>query len=233
MKIRAENITISYKKKARCIKALDAVSFAPAAGEVTVITGRSGSGKTTLINIMAGLLKPTEGQVYYDDMAVYQTDDEQLSAFRNMNIGYIPQGASALAGLDTMQNILLPSVLAGLDKTSDAEKLISAVGLERLKNACPDELSGGEMRRLAAARALINSPSVIFADEPTNDLDDENAALILKLLKAQAENGAAVIIVTHDSAAFAYADRVYIMEGGRLFNKENEHEDTLCRPLVS
>lgn len=233
MNIKAEDLSIVYKKKARSIKVLEAVSFAPAAGEVTVITGRSGSGKTTLLNIMAGLLAPTEGRVYYDDMPVYQTDDERLSAFRNLNIGYIPQCSSALSGLDTLQNILLPSVLAGIDKTEEAEKLISAMRLEGLKNSCPDELSGGELRRLAAARALINSPSVIFADEPTNDLDDENAALILGMLKAQAQNGAAVIIVTHDSAALAYADRVYTMDGGKLVTKENEHEDSLCRCYVS
>ena len=97
-----------------------------------------------------------------------------------------------------------------------AEKLLKTVGLADLKNAYPNELSGGELRRLAIARALINKPSVIFADEPTNDLDDENASLILELLKAQAEKGAAVIIVTHDIKAQAYADTLYRMDGGKL-----------------
>ena len=225
MMLSAESISVCFNKKGRSTRIIDSVSFSPKPNELTLITGRSGSGKTTLINVLAGLLVPSEGQVYYDDTP--------LSAFRCKNIGYIPQGASALASLTVLQNILLPAALAGDDKTDYADKLLLSVGLEKLKNAYPDELSGGELRRLSAARALINSPSVVFADEPTNDLDEENAALLFKLLKSQAEKGAAVIIVTHDSAAFAYADRVFQMEVGRLSVKENEHENSLCRPLVS
>ena len=216
MRISAENLSVSYNKKDRIINVPDKVSFEPVSGEVTVINGRSGSGKTTLINVLAGILLPTEGRVYYDETDIYQISDEKLSAFRCENIGYIPQGASALANLTVMQNILLPSALAGKDNVKFAEELLEMVGLEKLKNAYPDELSGGELRRLAAARALINSPSVIFADEPTNDLDDENASLILELLKAQAEKGAAVIIVTHDIKAQTYADTLYRMDGGKL-----------------
>ncbi len=233
MMLSAESISVCFNKKGRSTRIIDSVSFSPKPNELTLITGRSGSGKTTLINVLAGLLVPSEGQVYYDDTPLYLKNDEQLSAFRCKNIGYIPHGASALASLTVLQNILLPAALAGDDKTDYADKLLLSVGLEKLKNAYPDELSGGELRRLSAARALINSPSVVFADEPTNDLDEENAALLLKLLKSQAEKGAAVIIVTHDSAAFAYADRVFQMEVGRLSVKENEHENSLCRPLVS
>ena len=233
MRISARKISVCYNKKGRRITALDGVSFTPVAGELTLITGRSGSGKTTLINTLAGLLAPAEGQVCYDDTDIYRINDKQLSAFRCKNIGYIPQGASALADLTVMQNILLPSALAGTDKAAYAEQLVKTLGLEGLCRSYPDELSGGELRRLAAARALINSPSVIFADEPTNDLDSENARVMLELLKTQAENGAAVIAVTHDSTALAYADSLYSIDGGRLIGKENEYEATLCRPLVS
>lgn len=233
MRISARGISVCFNKKRRCITALDGVSFTPVAGELTLITGRSGSGKTTLINTLAGLLAPTKGQVCYDDTDIYRTNDRQLSAFRCKTIGYIPQGASALADLTVMQNILLPSALAGTDRADYAEQLIKMLGLEGLSRSYPDELSGGELRRLAAARALINSPSVIFADEPTNDLDGENARLILELLKTQAENGAAVIAVTHDSAALAYADSLYSIDGGRLFAKEGEYEDIVCRRLIS
>ena len=233
MRISAREISVCYNKKGRRITALDGVSFTPRAGELTLITGRSGSGKTTLINTLAGLLAPAEGQVCYDDTDIYRINDKQLSAFRCKNIGYIPQGASALADLTVMQNILLPSALAGTDKAAYAEQLVKTLGLEGLSRSYPDELSGGELRRLAAARALINSPSVIFADEPTNDLDSENARVMLELLKTQAENGAAVIAVTHDSTALAYADSLYSIDGGRLIGKENEYEAALCRPLVS
>ena len=233
MLISAKSIGICYRKKERRIKALDGVEISLCGGELTVITGRSGSGKTTLINVLAGLLAPTEGQVYYDDTSIYNAGDKQLSSFRNKNIGYIPQGQSALANLTVMQNILLPAALAKENKQEFAEHLLGAVGLEKLKNAYPEELSGGELRRLAAARALINSPSVIFADEPTNDLDDDNASMMLKLLKAQSKRGATVIIVTHDSTAPDFADRIFHMNDGRIITKENEHENTLCRPLVS
>ncbi|MBQ8967542.1 ATP-binding cassette domain-containing protein [Ruminococcus sp.] len=233
MRISAEDIGYSYRKKGRSIRVLETVSFAPKAGELTVITGRSGSGKTTLLNVLAGLLIPEDGRVMYDGRDICRADDGELSAFRNVNIGYIPQGHSALANLTLLQNILLPAALAGEDRTDTALELLQAVGLEKLKNAYPDELSGGELRRLAAARALINSPTVIFADEPTNDLDDENAAVILSLLKARAKEGAAVIIVTHDNMVSGYAYKVYTMDGGRLSEKENDHDDTLCRPLVS
>ena len=233
MIIRAKDIKVVYKKKRRCISAIEQVSFTAHPGEVAVITGRSGSGKTTLVNVLAGLLVPDEGQVFYDDVSIYRINDDQLSGFRCRHTAYIPQGAGALANLTVFQNILLPSALAGQNNNAYAEQLLAAVGLEKLTNAYPDELSGGELRRLAAARALINSPSFIIADEPTNDLDEENSVLILKLLKAQAERGAAVIIVTHDSTAFAYADRVFQMDGGRLICEENDNDNTLCRPLVS
>ena len=233
MKIIADSISVSYNKKGNTVKVLDKVDISFENGKLTLITGRSGSGKTTLINVLSGILAPNDGQVYYDDTSVYMQSDEQLSAFRCENIGYIPQGASALSSLTVLQNVLLPSVLSGNDDTVYAKQLLDILGLKKQENAYPDELSGGELRRLSVARALINSPSVIFADEPTNDLDEENATLILKLLKDQAERGAAVIAVTHDSSALAYADKVYEMNSGSLIGKERENETTICRPLVS
>ena len=233
MIISAKSVSVTFYKKKHAVKALDEVNASFEKGELALITGRSGSGKTTLINALAGLIAPSEGQILFDGQDISLLDDKALSGLRCKSIGFIPQGQSALANLTVLQNILLPSALAGQSSIAYAEQLLEAVGLERLKNSYPDELSGGELRRLAAARALINSPSVIIADEPTNDLDEENSAIVLKLLKEQAQSGAAVIIVTHDSTAFEYADRVFHMDGGRLIGKDNEYETTLCRPLVS
>lgn len=233
MIITAKSIGVTFYKKKHTVKAFEKVSISFEKGELTLITGRSGSGKTTLINALAGFIPANEGQILYDGQDISLLDDKALSGLRCKSIGFIPQGQSALANLTVLQNILLPSALAGQSNIAYAEQLLVAVGLERLTNAYPDELSGGELRRLAAARALINSPSVIIADEPTNDLDEENSAIVLKILKEQAQSGAAVIIVTHDSAAFKYADRIFHMDGGRLIGKDNEYETTLCRPLVS
>ena len=230
MKLRAEDISISFTRSGktnRSFTALERTSINIERGRLVVISGRSGSGKTTLINILSGLLRPTVGKVFYGSEDIYTLGDDGLSEFRNRHIGYIPQGQSALSNLTVLENLLLPSSLAGGgDKTEYALQLLGKVGMVSLADAYPDELSGGELRRLAATRALVNSPEVIFADEPTNDLDDENSALVLGLLKNAAKNGTAVILVTHETLAENYADEVYHLDGGKITEKRNEYVHT-------
>jgi putative ABC transport system ATP-binding protein len=234
MLISAEGISKTFLRRKRKTEVLQPTDLNLESGRLTVIFGRSGSGKTTLLNILAGLITPTSGRVVFDGKDISSMTDRELSRFRNGNIGYIPQGQSALAVLTVYENLLLPAALSGSDLSARADELIAAAGLDELRDSYPDELSGGELRRLAIARALINSPKVIFADEPTNDLDDENTALVLELLKAQAEKGAAVVIVTHESRAAAYADEILRMDGGVLRNeKEDEHGTEKRRSLVS
>lgn len=217
MTITAENLSKSYKTGRRDVTALHPADIGIEGGRVTLITGRSGSGKTTLVNILSGLITPTSGSVTYDGRDIFTLSDSELSRFRSSDIGYIPQGHSALSSLTVRENILLPASLAKTENAGQkADELISLTGLTGLEKAYPDELSGGELRRLSAARALINSPAVVFADEPTNDLDDENTHLLLTLLRDTASNGAAVIIVSHDRAAAEYADTVYRIDGGHL-----------------
>ena len=218
MILQTNGISKSYSKKknSRSITVLDSTDTELRAGELTVIVGRSGSGKTTLLNILAGLLRPSEGRVLYDGKDIYACSDKELSAFRAEHTGYIPQSQSILHDLDVKNNILLPAALIGKDKSANAQELMDELGIASLENSYPDELSGGELRRTAVARALINEPSFIFADEPTNDLDTKNSSLVFGLLKKKAEEGAAVVVVTHEQSAAEYADNVYQMESGSL-----------------
>ncbi len=188
-------------------------------GKLTVITGRSGSGKSTLLNMLSGILMPDSGTVCYDDINIYEMSDRDLSRFRNRNTGYIPQGSSAVSSLNVRENILLPAMFGGNDIRIDDRELdamMEKLSVYELAGVMPDELSGGELRRMAVARALILKPAVIYADEPTGDLDDENTKIVFSMLREAADAGACVLLVTHESDAAGYADVMYRMDAGRL-----------------
>ncbi len=187
-------------------------------GEITEITGRSGSGKSTLINMLAGMLTPTSGKVFLDDTDIYSLEEKTLARLRNKNIGYIPQGHTALVSLNVLENVLLPYALYNKDEmpTERAKELLKRIGIDSLMDAFPNELSGGELRRMAIARAMLMKPAILLADEPTAGLDNENTTEVLKLLRDAANDGAAVLIVTHESEAAEYADRVLTMDAGQI-----------------
>ena len=187
-------------------------------GEVALLTGRSGSGKTTLLHMLAGLLTPTEGKVWLDETDLYALPDGALSRLRGEKLGVIPQGRSAVDTLTVLENVLLPRQLRGeKGDVEEAVKWLDALGIASLRDARPAELSGGELRRMAIARALAGNPEIILADEPTGDLDDENTEVVLSLLRNLAvEAGKTVLLVTHDSEALPYGTRVYRMDGGIL-----------------
>lgn len=219
--LRAEDISMRYFRKtgqANHFYAVKGVSLALCPGEVTILTGRSGSGKTTLLHMLAGLLTPTGGRVLLDDTDLYALPDAELSRLRGAKFGVIPQGRSAVDTLTVLENVLLPGQLRGERGNAEgALRWLDALGIAHLKDARPTELSGGELRRMAIARALAGNPEVILADEPTGDLDDENTEAVLTLLRRRAaEAGKAVLLVTHDSEALPYGTRVYRMECGAL-----------------
>ena len=224
MILKAENISKKYyrpTKNASHFEAVKPLDFTLEEGKVTEITGRSGSGKSTLLYMLAGLLKPDSGKVLLDDQDLYSLTDDQLSLLRNQKFGVIPQGQTGLFALTVLENVLVPAAIYGDTKNYEekAKKLLSLVGIENLADSKMSELSGGEMRRMAIARALILDPEIIFADEPTDDLDDENTKAVLALLQKIARSGKSVLLVTHESMAEQYADTIYRMDSGKLEKK--------------
>ena len=186
--------------------------------QLTLVSGHSGSGKSTLANMLAGILTPTAGHVRLDGTDLYSLRDEELSRLRNERIGLVPQGHTALRALTVLDNVLLPSILYTKDEApaDRARELLAAVGLGDLADAAPTELSGGELRRMAIARALLMDPAVVVADEPTAGLDSANATAVLTLLRDAADRGTAVLVVSHEAEAQRFADRSYVMEDGHL-----------------
>ena len=226
MKLCAQKITKNFIRERADTNIFSAVNEAELeleGGKLVVLSGPSGSGKSTLLNMLAGLLVPSEGKVMLDDTDIYSLDDKELSLLRNKSFGIIPQGQTALQALTVLENVLVPYSLYGKNKGGDYEKarsfaakLLEMAGIADLKNVMPSELSGGELRRMSVCRAMMNKPGVILADEPTGDLDEENTELVMKLLKANAENGACVLVVTHDPQVHEYADIQLEMRKGIL-----------------
>jgi putative ABC transport system ATP-binding protein len=194
-------------------------------GKFYVVSGHSGSGKSTLLNMLSGLLVPSSGKVFFDDKDLYSLGDDELSKLRNRTFGFLPQGQTAIYSLNVLENVLVPYTLHGSKARYEegydtaeafALSLLEKTGIAELSNVMPSELSGGEIRRMAIARALIRKPVLLFADEPTGDLDRENTRIILHLFRELADQGTTVFLVSHDTDAFEYGDMLYEMNNGIL-----------------
>ncbi len=221
MKLTAKGISKQFPRVTggtNVFYAVKETDFQLPAGILTVLEGRSGGGKTTMLNILSGLLAPSSGTVALDGIDLYQMSDDDLSRFRNQQFGVIPQGQSAVGSLTVLENVLLPVTVYGDGAGAEdrARELLEQLGIGPLADVLPRELSGGEMRRMAIARALIGDPEVIFADEPTGDLDDENTEVVFRILREIADRGKAVLLVTHEKEAERYADQVFHMDAGVL-----------------
>ena len=205
MELRAEGVSRQYFRKSKSSNVFWAVheaELALRAGELTELTG---------------LLAPTAARVLLDGTDLYALTDEARSRLRNEKLGVIPQGQTALRSLTVLENVKLPCAMYGEAVSDDATvELLERVGIAGLKDTYPNELSGGELRRLAIARSLVGRPGVLLADEPTSNLDDGNTGAVLRLLRQCADEGAAVLLVTHERDAAEYADRVFHMDGGIL-----------------
>lgn len=211
-----EDVTKTYHRNSEEFYAVDHIGLDIHDSEFAVIYGKSGSGKSTLINILAGVLSPTEGTVKYDDFRITGETDKKVSEFRNKRIGYIGQGYTLLPKLTVYENISLASDLYGGD-SEGINAILEKLGIQHLKDSYPKHLSGGEMRRAAVARALINNPDVVLADEPTGDLDNENTEIVLNIFKKISQDGKTVVMVTHDNEALKYADVIYEMKKGKIY----------------
>jgi putative ABC transport system ATP-binding protein len=207
-----------YRRGGRAFKAVNKASLSLGPGDFISVTGRSGSGKSTLLNMSAGLIKPTGGRVFFEGQDIYQLNDREISLFRNEKTGYVPQGQSLLSNFTVLENVCIPWFL--FKREGEAEEralaLLEKTGISHLAASYPKELSGGEMRRAAIARSLINNPPLLIADEPTGDLDAETTEEIMKLLSAIAREGTAVLIVTHEPDTLSYGNKTYVMNGGGL-----------------
>jgi putative ABC transport system ATP-binding protein len=194
-------------------------------GKLYVVSGHSGSGKSTLLNMLSGLLAPSSGKVLLDGKDIYSLNDSELSALRNQNMGFLPQGQTAIYSLNVLENVLVPYTLHGSKAKYEKDyetaeeyalSLLEQVGIADLATEMPSNLSGGEIRRMAIARALIRKPAFLFADEPTGDLDQENTQIILKIFRSLADNGTSIFLVSHDREADSYGDILYEMNNGIL-----------------
>jgi ABC-type lipoprotein export system ATPase subunit len=220
--IEIKGLTKNYSVDGQIFRAVDDVSFSVKSGEMVSIVGHSGSGKTTLLSLIGGLTKPDAGQVLIDDINIWSMDDAALSLFRNKKISFIYQFASLIPTLTAIENIMLPTAFG--EHTDDigkyAEELINLVGLKEKSNAYPSHLSGGQQRRVAIARAFINRPDIILADEPTGDLDEEAEGEIIRLFQdMNKKKKITFLIVTHNKEIAAHTGRQLSMSNGVLSEK--------------
>ena len=213
-----KNISKTYNRQGKDFFAVKDVNLNISDGDFIHIIGRSGSGKSTFLNIVAGLLSADKGSLSLDGTNYMELSDEEKSEFRNKNIGFIPQSPALLSYLNVLENIRLPYDMYEKEGDSEgkARYFLNELGLEHLAKSYPKELSGGELRRIIIARALMTEPKILIADEPTSDLDIEATKEVMDLLKKINEKGTTVLVVTHELDTLKYGKKVYTMSEGIL-----------------
>ena len=220
--IKVENLKKVYGKGENEVKALHGISFTVNKGEFIAIIGPSGSGKSTLLHILGGVDKPSSGKVYVDGIDVYAQNDEQLAIFRRRQVGLIYQFYNLIPVLDVVENITLPVLMDGRKVNKETlNELLVTLDLENRQHHLPNQLSGGQQQRVSIGRALINSPAVVLADEPTGNLDSKNSQEIIELLKLSNKRyHQTLIIITHDESIALQADRIIKIEDGQITRDE-------------
>ncbi len=220
--LRAENLYKIYGEGPGRVTALDGVSFSVQQGEFVAIVGASGSGKSTLLHILGGVDLPTGGKVYLDGKDVYRQNDEQLAIFRRREVGLIYQFYNLIRVMNVVENITMPVLLDSRRPDPDRlEEILEILDLKGRENHLPNQLSGGQQQRVSIGRALINSPSVVLADEPTGNLDSKNSQQIIELLKKSNKTyGQTLILITHDENIALQADRIIALADGRIVRDE-------------
>ncbi|MFT3951210.1 MAG: ABC transporter ATP-binding protein [Oscillospiraceae bacterium] len=213
----ARQLVKSYSRGGKAFDAVRDASLSVEAGTLTAVIGRSGSGKSTLLNLLAGFIAPTAGSVLFDGADIAGFSPRQTNVFRRRTVGFVPQGKSLLGNLTVLDNVRAAAYFAETDDAL-ALPLLEHLGIGQLAASFPAQLSGGELRRAAIARALVKRPAVVFADEPTNDLDAQTAAEVITFFKDLTRTGTAVVLVTHDKEARASADQLYEMQAAVLFS---------------
>jgi lipoprotein-releasing system ATP-binding protein len=222
--LRCENIHKAYDKgDGKQLEVLKGVSMSAEKNKITVIIGASGAGKSTLLHILGGLDKPDEGKVFINGEEISKFSDDKLSEYRNKNLGFVFQFHHLLPEFSSLENVSIPQMIGGASikkAKKKSEELLTSVGLGDRMDHKPAELSGGEQQRVAVARALANNPFIIFADEPTGNLDSANSDALNKLFVDLKESlNSTLIIVTHNRDLMSLADKVYEMKDGQIITE--------------
>ena len=218
--IQVRNLKKYYRVGDDVIKALDGIDLDIEKGEFIALLGTSGSGKSTLLNMLAGLERPTKGSIEYGKIILNELKETEITKFRNLNIGFVFQSYNLLPYLSAWENVSLPLTFKGLSKDErkkEAYKILNQVGLGNRMNNKPNELSGGQQQRVSIARAFVGTPKIIFADEPTGNLDTKTSFEVMKLIKDMTKkNNQTFIMVTHDEEMTEFADRTLFMRDGKI-----------------
>lgn len=223
--IRLENLVKIYGSGAVRVKGLKGINLTIKRGEFAAIMGHSGSGKSTLMNIMGCLDRPTEGHYYLDGTDMAELSSDQLSAVRNLKIGFVFQSFNLISRTSALKNVELPMVYARIPRQkreARARELLERVGLEARITHMPNELSGGQRQRVAIARALANEPPLILADEPTGNLDTAASVEIMELFSRIHQAGATVVVVTHEENIAAFTQRIIRFSDGQIISDERK-----------
>lgn len=231
--IEVKNLYKIYRVGETKVRALDGVDFTMYRGEFCAIVGTSGSGKSTLLNMLAGLEKPTKGEIVIAGQHIEKLKEDELVSFRRKKVGFIFQSYNLLGTMNAIENIALPLSFQGVPKKiriEKAKKYLKLVGLGKVGNHMPNQMSGGQQQRVGIARALAVHPEIIFADEPTGNLDSHTTMDVLKLMQQIVrEQKQTLVMVTHDNNLAAYADRIFHIIDGKIVkieeNTRNESEN--------
>ena len=220
-----------YRVGDEIVRALDGVNFDICEGEFCAIVGTSGSGKSTLLNMLAGLEKPTKGSVVIAGQHIETLNEDQLVRFRRDHVGFIFQSFHLLGTMNAVENVALPLSFRGIPKDirlKKADKMLDLVNLKKHKKHLPNQMSGGQQQRVGVARALVVDPKIIFADEPTGNLDSHTSEEVMELMqKVVREQKKTLVMVTHDQHLAAYADRIFHIRDGKILKIEENLEKIL------
>lgn len=216
--LKADNLTKTFSLNSLTVPVLEGINLAVPPGEFVVIAGSSGSGKTTLLTLLSGLDLPTSGRVWIGDTDITDLSEDGLATLRNRDIGFVFQSFHLIPSLTAEENVMFPAELAGhTDAAGRTAALMGRVGIAHRRGNFPHQLSGGEKQRVAICRSLVNGPKILFADEPTGNLDSENGRAILDLLlDARTDSGLTLVLVTHSPGIAERADRVITLRDGRI-----------------
>jgi len=215
--ITATNLHRGYSVGKKRIEVLRGIDLSIKKGEKIFLCGPSGAGKTTLMYTLAGLERPEQGAVFIDGTELYKLSKKQQAKLRNARMSYIFQNYYLMPELTALENVMIPAMIGGKGDEAKAKVVLDRVGLSHRYDHLPAELSGGEQQRVAIARALVNKPEIIFADEPTGNLDSKNGEQVMKLLlELTTEDDATLVVVTHDQSLARFGDRILIVNDGSV-----------------